>query len=76
MIAMTLMEIERAALELSEEEKWQLLATVGHSFRPTQEESIYYAEASRRCDELMDGRAQGISEEDLLNELRGQYGAP
>ena len=73
---MTLTEIESAALELSEEERWRLIATVGHSFRSTPEERAYYAEAARRCEELLDARAQGISEEELLSELRTRYGAP
>lgn len=73
-MSMTLKEIEREALLLSENDRLHLIDRLSESLEdPGSEiEKSWAVESERRLDELLDGRVKGIPAEETLSRLEAK----
>jgi putative addiction module component (TIGR02574 family) len=76
-ISMSLQDLEKAALNLSLEERARLAHRLLHSLdelSDEENEKLWLQVAERRVQELRSGKVKGISTEEVLNDVRAKLG--
>jgi putative addiction module component (TIGR02574 family) len=74
---MSLQDLEKAALNLSLEERARLAHRLLHSLdelSDEENEKLWLQVAERRVQELRSGKVKGISTEEVLNDVRAKLG--